>query len=102
MWSGWTDKERQEILSEVEIDVESLNQHHKSVARSQFLWWTLVPIFGCITAWCRYTSMKNSVRQYREWSDASKVAITGRSILVVSQPAVLGPGQASTPMHTDL
>jgi hypothetical protein len=96
MWSGWTDKEKQEILSEVEIDVDGLNHHYESVARSQFLLWTLVPVFGCITVWWRYASMKSSVKQYKEWSAASKIAITARSILVVSQPAVAGPGQVST------
>lgn len=61
----------------------------RAVARSQFLWWSLFPVLGCLSAPWRYAAMRRNLRRHAVLTRASRLALTGDSLIVVSYPRTI-------------
>lgn len=86
MWEGWTEKEVAEMIREVQLDCNLMIAFHERVLRSQFWLWTLVPVFGWVSAPSRWISMKRNWQKYEAWARSSRVALIRNEIVVVSLP----------------
>lgn len=86
MWEGWTEQEVNDMIREVNLDINSMVNFHRQVLHSQFWLWTLVPVFGWISAPARWMYMQRNRRTYQSWAQSSRVALIGNDIVVVSLP----------------
>lgn len=74
------------MVREVHLDSISMIEFHQRVLQTQFWLWTLVPVFGWVSAPARWKGMRHNRRKYEIWAKSSKVALIAKDIVVVSLP----------------